>query len=155
MKLKPYYNYSDGTFVFIDMSYFLIRACNLLSLIIEINNYDHGIYKRYKNIGHIYPICPRQLQHLQIPIDTLDQMKIILGRCENLSRIILDVESTLTKEIIQWFDDNTINSECINGSGMVSVRIGKKKMQSTDDQVNHKRIKLIDDRSDFLTNLIH
>jgi hypothetical protein len=72
-------------------------------------------------------------------------MKIILGRCKNLLTITLYVESTLAKEILQWFDDNTINSECFNDRGMVSVQIGKKKIQSTDDRVNHKRIKLTDD----------
>jgi hypothetical protein len=127
LNLKAFYDDFDRTFVFIDMSYFLIRAHNLLSLIIELDSCDNEICKRYKNIEHIYPICPRQLQHLQIPIDTLDEMKILLGRCKNLSTITLEVESTLAKEIIQWFDDNTINSECITSRVMVSVQIGKKK----------------------------
>jgi hypothetical protein len=46
----------------------------------------------------MYPIIPCQLKHLQIPINTVDQIKRILEKCEKLSTIKLDIKSKFSKK---------------------------------------------------------
>jgi hypothetical protein len=140
LKNDSYTEFKRETFTGIGI--LLAQAHNLSSLIIEciLNKY---VLLRIFN--HMYPIIPRQLKHLQIPINSADQIKMILERCKNLSTIIFDIKPKYTEEIIQWFNDNTVNSTCTKGSKSISVWLGKKNIQLTDLKIDHKRIKLTDD----------
>jgi hypothetical protein len=143
--LKSYYfdAYKEDTFI--DISLFLEQANNLSSLIIQNSLNERKIPRIIENM---LPIIPRQLKHLQISINNLDQIKMILGRCENLSTIKFDIKSKFSKEIIQWFNDNTLNSTCKKGNRTIIVWLGKKTIQSADVRVDNKRIKLTDHWSD-------
>jgi hypothetical protein len=145
MKLKSYYfdGYKEGTFI--DIGIFFEQAHNLSSLILQSSLNERRLPRIFKNI---YPIIPRQLKHLQIPINNCEQVKMILERCENLLTIKFDIKSKFSKEIIQWFNDNTINSTCKKDNRTIIVWLGKKTIQSTDVRVNNKRIKLTDNWSD-------
>jgi len=129
-----------------DIHIFLEQAHNLSSLIIESSLNKYRISESFKNI---YSIIPRQLKHIQVPINNLDQIKMILERCDTLSTITFPIKSKFSIEVIKWFNTNTINSTCKNFKRTVTVWIGKKNIQSNDDQTdnNNKRIKLNDDSS--------
>ncbi len=129
-----------------DIGVFLEQAHNLSSLIIKSSLYAQEVLKTFEKV---YPIIPCQLKHLQIPIITVDQIKRILEKCEKLSTIKLDVKAKFSKEIIQWLNDNTINSTCKKGYRSINVWLGKKKIQETDIRIDNKRIKLTDHRPEF------
>jgi hypothetical protein len=129
-----------------DIGIFFEQAHNLSSLIIRNNSNEGEIFRSFENM---YPVIPCQLKHLHIPINTVDQIKMILEKCEKLSTIKLDIQSKFSKEIIQWFKDNTINSTCKKCYTAINVWLGKKKIQATDVRIDNKRIKLTDHRLEF------
>jgi len=126
-----------------DIGIFLEQAHNLSSLIIKSSINAQAALRTFEKM---YPIIPCQLKHLQIPIINVDQIKRILEKCEKLSTIRLDIKAKFSEEIIQWFNDNTINSTCTKGYRRINVWLGKKKIQPTDIRLDNKRIKLTDDR---------
>jgi len=139
-----FYRYKHDTLR--DLGMFLEQAHNLSSLIIRNSINAQEVLRTFEKM---YPIIPCQLKHLQIPIITVDQIKRILEKCEKLSTIKLDVKAKFSKEIIQWLNDNTINSTCKKGYRSINVWLGKKKIQETDIRIDNKRIKLTDHRPEF------
>ena len=128
-----------------DISLFIKQAHNLSSLFIHssLHRYDSS-----QTIENIHLLVPRHIKCLQIPIQNLNQIKTIVERCENLSTINFDVKDLkLCKEAIQWFADNTINTTCRQGYKTISVWLGKKNIQATQDNYNSKQIKLIENCS--------
>ncbi len=129
-----------------DIGIFLEQAHNLSSLIIRNSSNEDQVFGTFENM---YPIIPCQLKHLQISINTVNQIKRILEKCEKLSTIKLDTNLNFARKIIQWFDDNTINSTCKKNYTTITVWLGKKKLQGTDVRIDNKRIKLTDPRLEF------
>jgi hypothetical protein len=81
--------------------------------------------------------------------NNLDQIQMILERCENLATIKFDsINSKFSAEIIKWFTSNTINTTCWKGDGRITVWLGKKKIPSADVRLDNKRIKLTDNSTD-------
>jgi hypothetical protein len=125
-----------------DISVFMKQAHNLSSLIIsdEFHKYNSD-----RTAGNIYSILPHHIKHLQIPMDDLDQLKVVVERCENLSTIsIISNNEKLCKQLIKWLAESTINTTCKESYETVAVWLGKIKLRSTEANVNHKRIKLTD-----------
>jgi hypothetical protein len=141
MELKSYFfdEYKNDTLI--DISIFLGQAHNLSSLIIRSSLNEYRLPRIFDNI---YSIIPRQLKHLHLPINSLDQMRMIIERCKNLSTIEFDIKSKYSKEIMEWFNDNTIKSICKKDGRTITVWLGKKKIQSIDVRIDNKRIKLTD-----------
>jgi hypothetical protein len=142
---SSYFNeYIQNTWM--DIGIFIEQAHNLSSLIIQSG------YIRYQSdrmIENIYSIVPRHVTHLQMPINNVDQIKTLLERCQHLSTIHLDLRySIVSGEVIKWFADNTVNSTCSKGYKMVVVWLGKKNIESSEINDDHKRIKLNDNYSD-------
>jgi hypothetical protein len=77
-------------------------------------------------------------------------MKMIFDKFEKLSTIICDGQWNYSNTIIQWINDNTIDSTCKQDHGIVTAWLGKKKIQSNDIEVDNKRIKLIENQFDFI-----
>jgi hypothetical protein len=140
MKLKIYYfdRYHKDTLLSIGI--FLEQAHNLSSLIIG-NNFVED--KSSQIIENIFPIIPRRLKHLQLPIKNLNHIKMILEQCDNLSTIKFNIKSKFSSEIIQWFNNNTINSSYWQDCKTITVWIGKKNIQATDVRIDNKRMTII------------
>lgn len=132
--------------MFTDLGTFLEQAHNLSSLIIESSLSEYQVNHTFTRLC---PIIPRRLKHLQLPINNLEQIKMIFERCENLSTIKFDAKLKFSKEIIQWFNDNTINSTCKSSKRTINVWIGKKNIQLINSRTDNKRIKLTDNSSDL------
>ncbi|CAF1461044.1 unnamed protein product [Adineta ricciae] len=90
----------------------------------------------------ILSILQHRLQCLEIRIKHLDQMKIFLERCDNLSRLKFHFDKNISKEIKQWFNDNTIGSICWGEYHSVFVWLGKLNTQCTLPEINQKRMKV-------------
>jgi hypothetical protein len=134
--------YNQNTWM--DIGIFLEQAHNLSSLIIR----SFNVSKSDRTIQNIHSIISRHLKHLYIPINDLDQIKVILERCKNLSTIKFNtVYVNFSEKVINWFANNTINTTCKAGHETVTVWLGKKKIQSTEIRLDHKRIKLTDNNS--------
>jgi hypothetical protein len=141
IKLESYYFNKDNKNILYDMISIIEQSNNLLSLII------HSRFSKYELYPFLNSLCsklPRQIKHLQIPINQLDQIKIILERCQYLSVVQFEVTRTkFSAEVAEWFAENTIDSAFWRHSGCDIIWIGKKINHIS---VNHKRIKLIDDQ---------
>jgi hypothetical protein len=124
-----------------DIGIFFEQAHNLSSLIIRsFNRYASG-----PTIQNLHSIVSRHIKHLEIRINDLDQIKFILKRCENLATIrFYTVDANFSEKVTSWFANNTINTTCKANHEMVAVWLGKKKIQSTEIRLDHKRIKLTD-----------
>jgi len=130
--------YNENTWM--DIGIFMEQAHNLSLLIIQLKFNLHFSDRITKNI---YSILPRRVKHLEIPISNLEQIKMIFKRCENLSTIEFYYEDIkLGKQVTSWFSHNTTNTTCKESYGRVSVWFGKKKSQSNQVNIHHKRIKL-------------
>ncbi len=102
-----------------DIGIFMEQVHNLSSLIIQKNSCT---YKFDRTIENIHSIIPRHVKHLQMLINNVNQIKMILGRCENLSTITFDTDnSEFVEDIINWFADNTFNTTCRRNDRMVAV----------------------------------
>lgn len=139
MKLKIHTNISQT----VDLNSFFQQASNLSSLSIGGNS---SLFEPYRKLEYIYIICPTQLKHLETPITNVNHLEIIFQRCQKLLTIILldrTKYSNFSDKIIEWLQNNTMNSTCKKDFKEVIVWIGKKKLQSIhDDRTNPKRIKL-------------
>ncbi len=141
LQIKYFGGYNQDTLR--DIGMFLEQAHNLSSLIIQTSLNTHKVLETFEEM---YSIIPCQLKHLKMPIYSVDQIKKILDKCEKLSTIRLDIKAKFSEEILQWFNDNTINSTCKKGYRIINVWLGKKKIQPTDIRIDNKRIKLTDHR---------
>ena len=69
---------------------------------------------------------PRRLKHLQMPLNESRQIQLILERCKKLVTIIFfNKYEGISKNIIDWFADNTVNTTCHKGNSGISVWLGK------------------------------
>jgi hypothetical protein len=99
-------------------------------------------FELYPFLNSICSIIPRQIKHLQIPINRIDQIEIILERCSYLVVVQFEItRSKISTEVIEWFKQNTIDSTFWRHSGCDIIWIGKKRNEIN---INHKRIKLND-----------
>ena len=129
-----------------DIVIFIEQTHNLSSFSIrnEFINYMLG-----ENIKIIQSILPRHLKYLQIPIDDCNQIAKILEQCPDWFTITFEISNTeFIERVIDWFEDNTINTTCQESAGMVHVWLGKEHIQSTEINHNNERIKLTENDSD-------
>ncbi|CAF1126692.1 unnamed protein product [Rotaria sordida] len=140
VKLEIYCLFDDKKTLWFHMMTIIKQSHNLSSLII------HSClpkYELYPFLDNLCSVIPRQIRHLQIPINKLDQIKIILERCQDLSVVQFEItRSKFSEEVIQWFTQNTIDSTFRRRERYNTIWIGKK---TNEISINHKRIKLIDD----------
>lgn len=119
-------NYDESTWM--DIGIFMEQAHNLSTLIIQ------GIGNTYIDLlitKDIYLYLPRHIKHLEIPINDLNQIKMILDRCKNLATIKFYYRDTILPErVTSWFADNTIYTTCEENSETTSVWLGKKKLEA-------------------------
>ncbi|UJR16553.1 hypothetical protein I4U23_003454 [Adineta vaga] len=100
-------------------------------------------YVMYPMLNDICTRIPRQIKHLQIPLNKLNQIEIILDRCPDLTFVQFDISRLkFSTEVNQWFADNTIGSSSSRHNGCSMIWIGQRKNESS---LNHKRIKLTDE----------
>jgi hypothetical protein len=126
-----------------DIGIFMEQAHNLSSLIIR----SFNKYASDRTIQNLHLIVSRHIKHLEIRINDLDQIKLIFERCKNLVTIkFYTVDASFSEKVTNWFANNTINTTCKADDETVAVWLGKKKTQSTEIRLNHKRIKLTDNR---------
>ncbi|CAF1047679.1 unnamed protein product [Rotaria sordida] len=126
--------------VLADIRSFIEQAYNLSALIIQTGMYRYNLNLA---IEKIHDIIPYHVKYLRIPINSTDQIQIILNRCNHLTQIAFDIRySNFSEEIIKWFDDNTMNSTYWKDYQMVSVWLGTRKIQSTEIYLDQKRMKL-------------
>jgi len=140
IKLESYCFNKNNKKLLYDMIAILEQSFNLSSLIIHSR---FSQFELYPFLNSICSIIPRQIKHLQIPINQTDQIEIILERCPYL--VVLQFEITRSKisaEVVEWFKQNTIDSTFWRHSGCDIIWIGKKRDEIS---INHKRIKLTDD----------
>jgi hypothetical protein len=99
------------------------QSYNLSSLIIQ----NHcGNYELHPFLNSICSIIPHQIKHLRIPVNRLDQIQIILERCQHLSVVQFQItRSKLSEEVIEWFVGNTIDSTFWRHDGCDIIWIGK------------------------------
>lgn len=121
----------------------LEKLCSLSSLIVHSR---YGKYELYPYLKQIFSILPRTIEHLRIPLNQLDQIEIIWERCQNLSVIEFEITRLkFSQEVINWFNQNTINSKFRRQNGHDIVWIGKR---INCIKNNCKRMKLSDDQID-------
>jgi hypothetical protein len=96
----------------------------------------------YPFLNDLCSILPRQIKYLQIPIQKLEQVEIIFERCHYLTVVKFATKRTkLSREITEWFEQNTIDSMFRRQNGFSHIWIGEKMKQINE---NPKRIKLMD-----------
>ncbi|UJR18653.1 hypothetical protein I4U23_005561 [Adineta vaga] len=140
-----FYKYNKN--IPMDIGIFMEQAHNLSSLIIQGNGLRYNLNRTIENI---HSTIPCRVKHLQVPTNSVDQIKRILERCQHLSTLQLDVQYIGNiDEMIEWFSNNTINSTCWKRYRTIIVWLGIKQIQSTEINVDYKRIKLTDDNSNF------
>ncbi|CAF1382834.1 unnamed protein product [Rotaria sp. Silwood1] len=143
VKLQIRYFKQDIQNLLFEIISFLEQAYSLSSLIFYGNYYKGELYPYVK---HICSIIPRQIKHLQIPINQLDQIEAILERCQNLSVIQFEITRLkFSQEVVDWFNQHTIDSTIQKHARCNIIWIGKKINHITD---NHKRIKLDENQLD-------
>ncbi|CAF3171372.1 unnamed protein product [Rotaria sp. Silwood2] len=137
VKLESFYFNKFNQNLLFDIITILEQAYSLSSLII------HSRYSKYELFPFLNRICsiiPRQIKHLQIPINQLDLIEVILERCQNLSVIQFEISRLkFSQEVIDWFNQNTVDSTIRRRAGCDLIWIGNK---INHIENNHKRIKL-------------
>jgi hypothetical protein len=140
VKLESHYFSKHNQKLLFDAVTMIEQSCHLSSLII------HSRYCKFAMYPYLNDLCsiiPRQIKHLQIPINQLGQIQTIFQRCSYLSVVQFEItRSSFSTEVIQWFTQNTIDSTFRRHSGCDIIWIGKK---TNEISVNHKRMKLTDD----------
>ncbi|CAF0890956.1 unnamed protein product [Rotaria sordida] len=143
VKLESFYFNKDNQNLLFEIISILEQAYTLLSLIIHSR---YSTYELYPFLNGICSIIPRQIKRLQIPINQLDQVGTILERCQNLSVIQCEITRLkFSQEVIDWFNQNTIDSIVRRHARCDIIWIGKKINHNMN---NHKRIKLDDNQFD-------
>jgi hypothetical protein len=134
-----YYCYGSGQHILLYLKTFLQQTHNLSSLFIP-----RYLVPPSEIINNLCSTIPRHVRHLQMPVENVHQIKTIIVRCENLSTVEFNIAYPMTEEVIKWFNDNTINSTCLDNYGTVYVWIGKKNIQSSEVRHDIKRFKSSD-----------
>ncbi|CAF4204389.1 unnamed protein product, partial [Adineta steineri] len=137
VQMKIYSMYFDeyDQNIWIDIGNFMKQANNLSSFIIENNSH---IYYSTPTMENIYSILPRHVRYLEIPIDHLNKIPVMFERCENLSVIRFHCDNThFSRKVINWFDNNTINTTCHLDDKIVCIWLGKKKHHLLERFTNH------------------
>ena len=132
----------------------ILQAPNLRSLTIEYLCYGddngNGDEEYFTFTEKIYSLLPFHIKHLNIPINDINQIKIVLERCQYLIAVRFELyidfpDGDEQSKIVKWLSENTINSTYKFQDGSVVVWIGQKKIVT--DEVRKKtdkRIKLTD-----------
>jgi hypothetical protein len=149
VRMQIYYSYDIDTYSqkdWMDVITWMEGAPNLSSLIL-LGNFTTCASD--KTAVNIYSNLPRQIKYLKTIINDVEQIKIILERCENLAIIkFLYYNRRFLRQVIDWFAENTINTKCRETHKMVSVWLGKMNIQSTAISNARKRLKLTRKDSD-------
>ncbi|CAF3388723.1 unnamed protein product [Rotaria socialis] len=143
VKLESFYFNKDNQTMLFEIVSILDQARSLLSLVVHSN---YCKYELYPYLNRLCSIIPRQLKHLRMPANELNQIEVIFERCQNLS--IVQFEITRTKfslEVIKWFNQHTADSAFRRHVGCDTIWIGTKNILIKE---NHKRIKLDENQSD-------
>ncbi len=139
VKLESYYFGKDNKNILFDMINLIEGSSKLSSLIIHSRFCK---YELYPFINELCSILPRQIKYLQIPIYQLEQIEIIFKRCQYLAFIKFEItRAKFSAEVVQWFQQKTIDSMFGRHNGCECIWIGKKINQINE---NPKRIKLMD-----------
>ena len=116
-----------------------------LSFISIYSNYCK--YEFDSHLNHLCSIIPRQIKHLRIPVNELNQIEVIFERCQNLSIVQFEINRPkFSLEVISWFNQRTTNSAFRSHVGCDTIWIGTKTNLIKE---NHKRIKLDENQSDY------
>jgi hypothetical protein len=134
---KYFDQFNENTWM--DMGIFMKQAQNLSSLII-FNEFQGDQLDR--TVENIHSILPYHVKNLQVPLNDVNQIKMILERCEKLTTINFTIDDEeFSDKVMKWFADNTIYTTCRQGYKNFAVWLGKKTFQSCDVCHHHKRIK--------------
>ncbi len=154
--LSPIINISELMQVELEISYFGKENKNVLFHIIRLLEQSsklssliiHSLYSKYELYPFLNDLCeilPRQIKYLQIPINELEQIELILERCSYLSVIKFEIpRRKFSREVIQWFEKNTIDSMFTRQNGCDRIWIGKRINRINE---NPKRIKVMKNES--------
>ncbi|CAF1369931.1 unnamed protein product [Rotaria sordida] len=143
VKLESYCFNQDNQNLLVKIISILKQAYSLSSLIVQSR---YGKYRLYPFLNRLCSKIPRQTKCLQIPINQLNQIEIIFKRCQNLSVVRFEItRSKFSQQVIDWFNQNTMNSTFRRHNGCDIVWIGKKINHIKD---SHKRIKLDENQFD-------
>jgi hypothetical protein len=154
--LSPIINISELMQVELEIDYFGKDNKNVLFHIIRLLKQSsklssliiHSLYSKYELYPFLNDLCsilPRQIKCLQIPINELEQIELILGRCPYLSIIKFEISRRkFSREVIQWFEKNTIHSMFTRQNGYDRIWIGKRINRINE---NPKRMKLMKNES--------
>ncbi|CAF1178652.1 unnamed protein product [Adineta ricciae] len=141
VKLESFYFGKLNKHLLFEIVTIIGHSTNLSSLIIY-NRYCK--YELYPFLNDLCSILPRQIKYLRLPINRLNQIEMIMKRCPYLSVIQVAISrSRFSKEVVDWFSENTLDSICRKQNSCDFIWIGKKK--TNDIRYNPKRIKLNDD----------
>ena len=134
-----YFNKYNINFLFNIIS-ILEQSSSLSSFIINSRFFN---FELYPFLNDLCSVIPRQIKHLQIPINQLDQVKKILDRCPNLSSAQFQITRLkCSQEVIHWFNENTVDSKIKKSAECHVIWIGRK---INNIEVSNKRIKLSSD----------
>lgn len=119
---------------------FMWQAHNLSSVLIY---HSWCEYVPVLSIDDICFIISRHVKHVQVAVNNSDEAKMMLEKCNHLSSVQFNFKySRFSNEIVQWLEENTINSTYRSGYRSFTVWLGRKKVQSNEFSVDLKRIKL-------------
>ena len=122
----------------------LEKSSKLSTLIIRSEFHQRDIYPYLKRI---LQRIPSQIKYLQIPIKHIEQIQVIVQRCNQLRILQFPNKSVvIPSEIREWLDINTIGSIFRRADQCNTIWIGKIRQQQQ-DHLHHKRIKLNHDDS--------
>jgi hypothetical protein len=142
IKLESFYFGKDNKDHLFDLINLIEGSTKLSCLTIHSR---YAKYELYPFLNDLCSILPRQINQLQIAINQLEQIEIILARCQYLSVVKFEITGAkFSAEVVQWFQQNTIDSMFGRHSGCDCIWIGKKINQINQ---NPKRIKLMDKKS--------
>ncbi|CAF4725063.1 unnamed protein product [Rotaria sp. Silwood1] len=144
VKLESHCFHKDNQNTLFDIISILEQAYSLSTLIVHSR---YCKYELYPYLNRICSIIPRQIKHLQIPMNKLNYIEIILERCQNLTVVQFEItRSKFSQEVIGWFNQNTKDSTFQRHAGCDIIWIGKKINHIED---SHKRFKLDENQCDF------
>ena len=116
----------------------LLKESSKLSILIIYSRHCH--YEIYSYLNGIFPNLPSQINYLYIPIKEVKNIEMILERCAHLKVIQFPRKRTrISKDIEQWFEDNTSGSIFRRQKQCDTIWIGRIKQEN---HLNHKRIKV-------------
>jgi hypothetical protein len=143
IKLDSYYFDDYSLDILTRIATFIRQAHNVSSLIIYNASYR---YRPTLAAEKVCLIVPHHVKHLQVPANDLDEIQVILERCKHLSSVQFNIQySSSSNKIVQWLAKNTINSTYRKGFRLLTVWLGRIKIESNDTTIDQKRMKLSDE----------